>query len=383
VTGAIPPLDPIEIATGIVFGTVDGVESEQGTPLSPLDALEQAILPALERSPCLVSFSGGRDSSFVLAAATRLARREALALPVPMTLRFPSAADAGESDWQERVITHLDLPDWYRLDLAHELDPVSSVATRGLQRHGLLWPFNAHFHWPVFEAAAGGSVLTGVGGDEVFGTSRWKRANELLSQRVFPRPRDLPPLALALAPQIVRRRVLVRRARDEAFAWLSPTGARVFAERAAADEAAEPRGFAGRLAYWRSLRATRLGFQSLELLARDSDVRLVHPIADDAFTAALANVVPHDGYRSRGELMARALGDALPPEVLRRGTKASFDEAFWGPESRSLASRWSGQGADVALVDAAGLRREWSRPVPESHTFTLLQAAWLELGEQR
>jgi asparagine synthase (glutamine-hydrolysing) len=157
----------------------------------------------------------------------------------------------------------------------------------------------------------------------------------------------------------------------------------VFAERAAADEAAEPRGFAGRLAYWRSLRATRLGFQSLELLARDSDVRLVHPIADDAFTAALANVVPHDGYRSRGELMARALGDALPPEVLRRGTKASFDEAFWGPESRSLASRWSGQGADVALVDAAGLRREWSRPVPESHTFTLLQAAWLELGEQR
>jgi hypothetical protein len=77
--------------------------------------------------------------------------------------------------------------------------------------------------------------------------------------------------------------------------------------------------------------------------------------------------------------MAWTLGDALPVDVLRRETKASFDEPFWGPESRSLAARWAGEGAGADVVDAAALRREWSRPVPDAHTYTLLQAAWLEL----
>jgi len=191
-------LSPLEVATGLVFGAAAHAESRiGGSRRSPLDVLEDAILPALRRSPCLVSFSGGRDSSCVLAAATRLARREGLPLPVPATNRFPRARTTDESDWQERVVSHLGLSDWVRLEFDDELDAAGPVARRGLRRHGLLWPFNAHFHVPLLEAAAGGAVVTGIGGDELFSQSRWSRANDVLARRARPAPHD----ALAVPPR--------------------------------------------------------------------------------------------------------------------------------------------------------------------------------------
>ena len=123
-----------------------------------------------------MSFSGGRDSSAVLAVAAHVARREGLPLPVPITHRFPSASDTQETEWQEQVIRHLGLDDWVRIDAAGDLDCVGPVAIETLRRHGLLWPCNAYFHAPIFEAAAGGAVLTGVGGDEAFSPSSWAQA---------------------------------------------------------------------------------------------------------------------------------------------------------------------------------------------------------------
>ena len=72
--------------------------------LTPLAALEEAILPALQRPPCLVSFSGGRDSSGVLAAAVRAARRDRLAPPVPVTLRVSNAPMAEASVWRHQPV---------------------------------------------------------------------------------------------------------------------------------------------------------------------------------------------------------------------------------------------------------------------------------------
>ena len=69
----------LEVACGMVFGFTPP-ESLPEPAADPLEALEEAILPALQRAPCLVSFSGGRDSATVLAAAVRLARREGLEL---------------------------------------------------------------------------------------------------------------------------------------------------------------------------------------------------------------------------------------------------------------------------------------------------------------
>src|SRR3954451_5362253 len=175
-------LTALEISSGLVLPPARRAPAlprlEPGT--TPRMAFEAAVRPLLDRSPCLVSFSGGRDSSAVLAAATAIARREGLRLPVPVTHRFPSAALTQETEWQEQVIGHLGLSDWVRIDAADDLDCVGPVATEVLRRHGLLWPCNAYFHAPIFEAAAGGAVLTGVGGDEAFSPSSWTHAFNVL-----------------------------------------------------------------------------------------------------------------------------------------------------------------------------------------------------------
>ena len=144
---------------------------------TPRTAFEAAVRPLLDRSPCLVSFSGGRDSSAVLAIATAIARREGLPAAGPGHASLPSAALTQETEWQEQVIGHLGLSDWVRIDAAGRPRLRRPGGDRVLRRHGLLWPCNAYFHAPIFEAAAGGAVLTGVGGDEAFSPSSWTHAS--------------------------------------------------------------------------------------------------------------------------------------------------------------------------------------------------------------
>jgi hypothetical protein len=128
-------LTPLEIAVGFVLAPGEPVPLAAGS-VEPLAALEAAILPSLVRAPCLVSFSGGRDSSVVLAAATRVARRHGLDDPVPATIRAPAAPHADEAAWQERVVRHLGIDDWLRSDFGDELDAVGTIARAALRRHG-------------------------------------------------------------------------------------------------------------------------------------------------------------------------------------------------------------------------------------------------------
>ena len=67
---------------------------------TPRAALDEILVQELSQPPCLVSFSGGRDSSVLVAAALDVARRRGLPEPVSFTLRYPGAADAEESVWQ-------------------------------------------------------------------------------------------------------------------------------------------------------------------------------------------------------------------------------------------------------------------------------------------
>lgn len=377
-------LTPLETASGVVLGPSTLVPLPKSTGTSPVAELERVILPALTRPPCLVSFSGGLDSSCVLAVATRLARREGLELPVPATNRFPDIHGADETDWQEQVVAHLGLDDWLRLEFRDELDVVGPVAQQGLQRHGLLWPFNAHFHVPLLEAATGGSLLTGIGGDEAFGVSRWSRANDVLALRVRPSARDALPVVLALAPRAVRRAVLRRRAAPIPLPWLTAAGQRVFARASAAHEASEPRRYAARLEWWQGLRAVELGYASLELLAADAGARIVHPLSDPAFAGALVRLAPHSGPPARGPFMHRVFGGLLPMALFERTSKALFDLAFWRSHARGLTASWNGEAADPSLVDAAALQVEWALESPDPHSFTLLQSAWVERhGRQR
>lgn len=370
------PLRPIEVATGLVFGIEPGGEREEvGSAKAPLAALEDAIRPALERPPCLVSFSGGRDSSAVLALAAHIARREGLSLPIPATNRFPAARSTDEAEWQELVVDRLGLTDWLKLEFSDELDAVGPVAASSLERHGLLWPFNAFFHTPLLEAARGGSLLTGIGGDEQLGDSRHARANDVLAGRTRPRPRDVLRVGFALAPGPLRAAVLRRRP-PVRFPWLRPEGQRQFVAAWAGQAGREPRRYDRRVHWWRRLRSVRVGFESLELLARDAGATLAHPLADPAFAAALAQEGPNPAA-TRTTRMQALFGGLLPPELLARPTKAQFDAAFWGRHARELAARWNGTGVPAELVDVDRLRTDWSADVPTPQSFTLLQAAWL------
>jgi len=162
------PLRPLDIAYGVPLGRdrrAPRLVPDQRRP--PIAAIEEVLGTALARPPCVISFSGGRDSSALLAVAARLARRSGLNPPIPATLRFPGDAATDEGAWQATVLSHLGLDDWVRIDVGDELDAVGPVAGNALRRHGLLWPFNVHFHLPVIELAPGGTVVTGFGGDEI------------------------------------------------------------------------------------------------------------------------------------------------------------------------------------------------------------------------
>jgi Asparagine synthase len=373
-------LTPLEIATGIVMG--DAADPGPLPPLppgdTPLAALERACLSALQGKRCCVSFSGGRDSSIVLAAATRVARREGLPLPLPLTNRFPHAGPTDESDWQELVVRHLGLDDWLRIDHTDALDIVGPVARQVLARHGLLWPFNAHFHVPLLEAAEGGTLLTGIGGDELFGSSRWARAASVLRLRESPRPRDLARIALLASPRPLRRAAIARRFPKDLFPWLTAHAQRELTRAWATDEASEPVSVPTRIRKLRGRRWAELGLGSLELLADDAGAHVAHPLLSREFGAAVAAAGGRLGFENRTAALLALFGELLPSELLSRSSKTCFDSAFWTGHSRQVAQAWDGQGVDEAVVDPEALRAAWSAPEPDAHTYLLLQAAWLE-----
>jgi len=355
-------VNAVELATGIVFGS--SPVPLPATPLTPRAALEAAVERALRERRCFVSFSGGRDSSVVLATAVAVARREGLPDPIPLTIRAQRVRESDESDWQESVIAHLGLADWIRIEAGDDLDCVGPYAARALARHGLLWPFNAHFHAPLLEHAAGATLLTGIGGDELWGSS--------CAPRTGPRRR-----LLQAAPRLVRRAVLARR-EPIAFPWLRPRTARRARALAAADTASVPRATAGRMAFARGMRYLGTGAGSLERLASDVDAVIVHPLLDLEVWGAMAVSAARKGFATHADAIRAVADDQLPSSLVSRRTKAGFDGLFFAEHARAFARSWDGSGVPRDAVDAAALREHWLGTAPDPHSFLLLQAAYLQ-----
>jgi hypothetical protein len=376
------PIRPtaLELAAGGMFGGCGGsggLPAADDCSLTPLSALERAVLPALARPPCLVSFSGGRDSSSILAAATNAARREGLELPVPITLRFPDAPMTEESKWQERVLRHLGVTNWELRQVGEETDLIGPLSAAVLHRHGVLYPFNAFLHTPLFEAARSGSLLSGLGGDHVFLTWRWRTQADVLARRRRPVPRDALRLTYAASPRAVRKLRERRRQRDNPRPWLRPEAQRAVNELEAIEATTQPLPWREWIA-WRSRRRDLRAARSTQtLLAGDTDTLLLHPLVDPGFLAALARAGGRFGLGDRTAAMRAIFAEALPDALLARSTKARFDQAIWRGQSREFAQRWDGSGVDEQLVDHAALREEWSKSMPDARTAMLFQLAWL------
>jgi asparagine synthetase B (glutamine-hydrolysing) len=373
----IAPLTPLEIASGVVIGVDDDAPRvPRGAAGHARTALEAAVLPALTRPPCVVSFSGGRDSSAVLAIATTVARAEGLPLPVAVTLRYAGAPDTQETEWQALVIGHLGLPDWQCIEVADELDLIGPVAQQALRRHGLLFPSNSHAHVPVLDLAHGGSLLTGVDGDGLLAGWIWADTAEALGRHRRPEPRDVLRLAKYAAPPPVRARLYSRRL-HRPDTWLQADVATALVLAEAKELVEEPRAWRRWVPWWRRRRYLALTLDSCARLAADRGVVATHPFLDTAFLAALSAYGPRFGPGDRAAVMRQLFADALPDAVLDRETKAVFDEAFWQRHSRGFAEGWAGEGVDASLVDPARLRSTWLRPTPHPGTALLLQSAWL------
>jgi Asparagine synthase len=373
-------------APEIAFGMPIGFDSPS-TPLErrpdppqPALALERVLLAALRRPPCVISFSGGRDSSAMLALAARVARRESLPLPVPVTLRFPGSHAADEDEWQSAVVRHLALQDWVRLDITgDEFDVVGPVARECLSRHGLLWPFNAHFHWPILRIAGSGTVVTGFGGDEIALSSTTARAEQVLSRRRRPHLVDALVVGLALSPRSLRAGVLRRRfLRDDRFPWLTARGLAAVGHAVSDAEARVPLGWSSvvRQAIWRS-RYFSVCQHNFAAMGAAVDTDVLHPFLHPLVLDSLASKGGFGGLGSRTEIMRLLCGDALPVRVLERKSKGSFTRPTWTDTARSFAAQWSGGGVDEALVDPAALRAHWISDDVNLLASTLLQAAWL------
>jgi hypothetical protein len=370
-------LSSFEIATSWVHGSLSAPAWPQ-TSATPREALDDALRPALLHGPCFVSFSGGRDSSAILAAATALARREGHPDPVPVTEHYPDVPDADEADWQRLVVDHLGLTEWVRLTIRGESDLLGDGARSSLLRRGVLWPPPFHVKDRLFETVAGAAILTGEGGDEVLGPRRTTPVTLLVRKRRHPRSELLAANAVALAPRLVRSlRVRRQMSGDSQQPWLRPGVARRHRRLLAADEASEPLSWDRSIWWVRHRRAVEAVVTNYEALGTEFGVRVGHPLLEEGFLAALARFGGRWGFAGRTALMRILFSDVLPDEVLRRSSKASFDRAYMGAPTREFARDWDGSGVDTALVEPEALRAAWLSDHPSTLSGTLLQQAWL------
>ena len=364
-----------ELATSLVIGTDPGRRALRPSRVAPdqlRGVLERVLLRSLQRPPCLIAFSGGRDSAGLLAAAARAARRHGLPLPIPATYRFPGASDVDESTWQDIVVRHLELDDWVRVDVTDELDIVGPVARPLLRRFGPMWPPNSHFAGLLVPHARGGTFLTGVGGDELL-EPVGHRAAALLSGHGRPRRGDLRVLAAAVAPRALR--IARGQRRITPLPWLTPAAAPAYA-RARAQEALEPVSWGRSVVdkWWRS--RERVALRTSIAAACGDDVTVEHPFMDRDLLGAVAGALWRVGFPSRAAAMDLLFGDTLPAAVRKRSDKAAFFAPFINHHSRAFIAGWDGTGIDEALVDVGALRACWSADQVDARSYALLQSAW-------
>ena len=364
--------DPLELASGMMLGTDSAnppLPEPDGRP--PREALRDALVRALQAQPCLLQFSGGRDSSCALALAVQVAREEGLQLPIPITYRWPEAPEVDESRWQEMVVRHLGLKEWTRLEFAQEMDYVGPIARRAASKVGVTWPPNGYMLLPALEAAAGGALITGMDGDGLF-LWRWSQAVNLLLRREPLSAPGAKNLLGYLTPSPLARVADGRRTLHP-IPWLREEPRREVLRRWAVQRAAEPKRWNKRIHFYNSLRyvaALRWGGDSLASTCR---TQLLHLFMDPQFLSNLASADGAVGFATRTAAMKSLFEDLLPTAILERADKPVF-HVYWGEHSRRAVDEWQGGDVDPIVVDSEALRQEWESRYPSFMSAMLLQS---------
>lgn len=367
-----------EIALGLAGDRSPASLGTASLPGTPRAVLEKILEDLLAGGPVCVTFSGGRDSSAVLAVARHVARVHGMDPPRPITLRYPGLPETDESDWQDLVIRHLGLEaEWIIVDCSKPSTYLGDAARDGLRRRGLVWPPALQLDAPELLIAEGATLLTGEGGDEVLGARRITPLSLLVHFRRRPSRQLLGWTAQELVPRRLNSAAQQRSLSLSPLAEvLTPVGRRELARlHTLADR--RPLSWAGETRRMVEQRVPRVLAHNYQLVADEHDVRLGHPLQDARFLHALADAGGRWGYAGRTDAMRAIFADVLPDELLRRSTKASFGSARWGETERAFARSWDGSGIPTDLLDVEALRAHWLADYPQGATAAALHAAWL------
>ncbi|MGY1779767.1 asparagine synthase-related protein [Geodermatophilus sp. SYSU D01036] len=374
-----------ELAWGWPHGldpTVTAVGSRRAEGGHPRQVLERLVRDALTAGPVFVSFSGGRDSSALLAVATHVARREGLPLPVPLTSRFRGDPEADETSWQELVVRHLALTDWVVVDASGTSDAVGEWSTAVLDAVGRnVFPPGATRSGVRAVHARGGTLIGGEPGDWVLGTHRMTYVRHLLRRRGRVGRRGWTAVAEALAPAPVRGALAARR--TGSLPWLLPEAARRHRRAAARDAWDDPLSWDRAVRSLLRRRFATLGLPTVAAVVRAHGAEPLEPFGTQAFVDAFAAWGGRSGRPGRTDVMHLLFGDLLPAEVLGRQSKAGFNRQVFGAATRAFAESWTGAGVDHGVVDAERLREEWLADRPDGRSLGLLQEAWLAASATR
>ena len=308
-----------------------------------------ALRPS-QRGPCLVSFSGGRDSSLVLAAAAKAARRDGLALPVPVTNRFACGPHSHESDWQELVVAQA-RPDGLGPPRAEptsstwwESSPHAACAATGCC--GRSTPTSTRPLLELRRAAARSSPGSAATSCSAARAGRARMAVLARARAPAPtRPRARGPDGGAAQAAHAWCWPAAPRRRSPGCARRPPVRSRAPGRRT---RRASPRGSACGCGASRNAGRCAWALRSLDLLAADAGAAIAHPLLDPRVLAAVAAAGGTRRLdRPHRTPCARCSTACSPPELLARSSKAHFDGAFWGPRSPPLCRVVAGRGDRV------------------------------------
>jgi asparagine synthase (glutamine-hydrolysing) len=337
------------------------------------EALSNVIEPALASGRCFVAFSGGRESSWLLAVATAAARSRGFPDPVPLTFRFPESTPARSHENQERVVSHLGLGDWEHIHIDDDFEMLGSYARRALLGAGILFPSTLFVFLPMLDRTDGGWLLAGGGLADFFLYWRWAGLADVLARRRRPRKRDLRDL-IELGAR--RSRTLPDSRRATTMPWLRERAAQEFDELARRRARHVPLGFESAIREQRTHRCHLGTERSLIALGESVGAHLMMPFRDDRFMAAFASAGGRRGFGNRMSTMERGVGHLLPPELRRRSDGRHPRQPYFGNASSEFVERWSGLGLDADVVNPDQLRATWASGVFPWQATALFQLAF-------
>lgn len=359
-------LTPTEAGVGLPFEhTGTRVPRLPTTGGSARAELESIIEDALIGGPCHVLFSGGRDSSGILATAVSVARRIGADLPTAVIVRHGDDEGADEKQWQELVLAHLGIRDARILEFRGEQAWLGPAATASLRDHGLLWPEAVHLHGAIYEHLSGGTVLSGEGGDMVLAARRLSPLVHMIGAR---RPRA----AARAARDMLRRPAMDP---ERLRLWRTPR-AQELLDAASRTWNREPLGWRRGVPYAAYLSPLVMGETNFVAMAAHHALTAVNPFTQPRFVAALAREGRVKGLGDRTAVMRLLFADLLPDAVLSRQTKALFNTTRWGERESTFVRGWDGTGVDTRFVDPEELQRAWLEG-RTAGTSIFLHSAWL------